>query len=139
VSQVRVKWLDGFRFVATASGGHSLVMDSSKEAGGEGAGFRPIELLLVALGGCTGIDVVNILKKQRQKVEGLEIVVSGERVENPPRVYSKIHVEYIVWGKDIREKAVRRAIELSERKYCSVGAMLGAKAKLKTSYTIQQK
>ena len=139
MSQVRVKWLDGFRFVATASGGHLLVMDSSKEAGGKGAGFRPIELLLVALGGCTGIDVVNILKKQRQKVEDLEIVVSGERVENPPRVYSKIHVEYIVWGKDIREKAVRRAIELSERKYCSVGAMLGAKAKLKTSYTIQQK
>jgi putative redox protein len=114
-------------------------MDSSKKAGGEGAGFRPIELLLVALGGCTGIDVVSILKKQRQKVEGLEMVISGERVENPPRVYGRIHVEYIVYGKDISEKAVKRAIELSEKKYCSVGAMLGAKAELTASYRIEQK
>jgi putative redox protein len=114
-------------------------MDSSKKAGGEGAGFRPIELLLVALGGCTGIDVVSILKKQRQKVEGLEMMITGERVENPPRVYGKIHVEYVVRGKNISEKAVKRAIKLSEKKYCSVGAMLGAKAKLTTSYRIEQK
>jgi len=114
-------------------------MDSSKEAGGEGSGFRPLELLLLALGGCTGIDVISILKKQRQKVESLEMIISAERVKNPPRVYNKIHVEYIVHGKDISEKAVRRAIDLSEKKYCSVGAMLGAKAKLTTSYKIQQK
>jgi putative redox protein len=139
MSLVKVKWIDGLRFVATASEGHSLVMDSSKQAGGEGAGFRPIELLLVALGGCTGIDVVSILKKQRQKVEGLEMVISGERVENPPRVYGRIQIEYIVYGKDISEKAVKRAIELSEKKYCSVGAMLGAKAELTTSYRIEQK
>jgi putative redox protein len=114
-------------------------MDSSKQAGGEGSGFRPLELLLVALGGCTGIDVISILKKQRQKVQDLEMLISGERVENHPRVYGKIHVEYIVRGKDLSEKAVKRAIELSEKKYCSVGAMLGAKAKLTTSYRIEQK
>jgi len=136
-SVVRVKWIDGMRFVATDSVGHSIVMDASKQVGGEGSGFSPLQLLLAALGGCTGIDIINIMRKQRQQVDVLEIVVSGERVKEPPRVYSDIHVEYRVKGKDIKEKAVKRAIQLSEDKYCSVGAMLRAKAKVTSSYTIQ--
>jgi len=136
-SVVRVKWIDGLRFVATDSIGHSIVMDASKQVGGEGSGFSPLQLLLAALGGCTGIDIVDIMRKQRQKVEDLEIVVSGERAKEPPRVYSKIHVEYRVKGRGIKEKAVQRAIRLSEDKYCSVGAMLKAKAKVTSNYTIQ--
>jgi len=136
-SVVRVKWIDGLRFVATDSIGHSIVMDASKQVGGEGSGFSPLQLLLAALGGCTGIDIVDIMRKQRQRVEDLEIVVSGERVKEPPRVYSNIHVEYRVKGKDIREKAVQRAIRLSEDKYCSVGAMLKAKAKVTSRYVLQ--
>jgi len=136
-SVVRVKWIDGMRFVATDSMGHSLVMDTSKQVGGEGSGFSPLQLLLAALGGCTGIDIVDIMRKQRQSVDDLEIVVSGERVKESPRVYSNIHVEYRVKGKGIKEKAVQRAILLSEDKYCSVGAMLRAKAKVTSSYTIQ--
>ena len=136
-SVVRVKWIDSFRFVATDSMGHSIVMDASKQVGGEGSGFSPLQLLLAALGGCTGIDVVDIMRKQRQKVDYLEIVVSGERVKEPPRVYDKIHVEYRIKGKDVKEKAVQRAIRLSEDKYCSVGAMLKTKAKTTSSYTIQ--
>jgi len=134
---VRVKWIGGMRFVATDSMGHSIMMDASKQAGGEGSGFSPLQLLLAVLGGCTGIDIVDIMRKQRQQFDDLEIVVSGERVKEPPRVYSNIHVEYRVKGKEIREKAVKRAIQLSEDKYCSVGAMLRAKAKVTSSYTIQ--
>jgi len=137
-SVVKVKWIDGMRFVATDSMGHSIVMDASKQVGGEGSGFSPLQLLLAALGGCTGIDVVDIMRKQRQRVEGLEIVVSGERVEEPPRVYSKIHVEYRVKGEDVKEKAVKRAIQLSEEKYCSVGAMLKARAEISSSHSVQQ-
>jgi len=136
-SVVRVKWIDGMRFVATDSLGHSIVMDASKQVGGDGSGFSPLQLLLAALGGCTGIDIVDIMRKQRQQVDDLEMVVSGERVKEPPRVYKKIHVEYRVKGKNIREKAVKRAIHLSERKYCSVGAMLKAKAEVTSSYTMQ--
>jgi len=136
-SIVRVKWIDGMQFVAIDSLGHSIVMDASKQVGGESSGFSPLQLLLAALGGCTGIDIVDIMRKQRQQVDDLEIVVSGERVNEPPRVYSNIHVEYKVKGKDIKEKAVERAIQLSEDKYCSVGAMLRAKAKVTSSYSIQ--
>jgi putative redox protein len=136
-SVVKVKWVDGMQFVATDTLGHSIVMDASKQGGGEGSGFSPLQLLLAALGGCTGMDIVDILRKQRQLVEGFEIVVSGERTNEFPRVYNKIHVEYKVKGKGIREKAVKRAIQLSEDKYCSVGAMLRAKAEVKSAYSIQ--
>lgn len=134
----RVKWIDGMRFAATDSEGHSIVMDASKQYGGEGSGFSPLQLLLAALGGCTGIDVVDIMRKQRQHLDDLEIVVSGERVKEPPRIYKKIHVDYRVKGKDVKEKAVKRAIQLSEDKYCSVGAMLRARAEVSSNYSIQQ-
>ena len=138
-SFIKVKWIDGLRFVATDSAGHSIVMDASKEAGGEGSGFSPMQLLLIALGGCTGMDVVHILRKQRQQIDGLEVSVSGERVKEPPRVYNNIRVEYKIKGKRIKENAVQRAIRLSEDKYCSVGATLRAKAKVTSNYIIQQK
>jgi len=135
---VKVKWIDGMRFVANDDKGHSIIMDVSKEHGGEGSGFGPMQLLLVALGGCTGLDAVEILRKQRQKLEGLEIIVSGERVSEPPRVYDKVHIEYRLKGKDLKEKAVQRAIQLSQDKYCSVGATLKAKANVSYNYEIQQ-
>jgi len=135
---VKVKWIDGMRFVANDDKGHSIVMDVSKEHGGEGSGFGPMQLLLAAFGGCTGIDMVEILRKQRQKLEGLEMLVSGERVSEPPRVYDKVRVEYRLKGKDLKEKAVQRAIQLSQEKYCSVGATLKTKAEVSYNYDIQQ-
>jgi putative redox protein len=135
---VKVKWVDGLRFVATDSAGHSIVTDSSKTGGGEGSGFTPLQLLLAALGSCTGIDIVDILRKQRQQIDDVEIFVSGIRVKEPPRVYNEIHVKYRLKGRDLSEKAVKRAVQLSEEKYCSVGAMLGAKAKIFSSYVIIQ-
>lgn len=136
-SVVKVKWLDGMRFVASDDTGHSIVMDTSREHGGEGSAFTPMQLLLVALGGCTGMDVVDILRKQRQKLTGFEIVVSGERVSEYPRVYGKVHVEYKLKGENIRDKAVHTAIQLSEEKYCSVGATISKTAKVSHSYSIQ--
>ena len=135
---IRAKWVDGMRFVATDSQGHSIVTDSTKAGGGEGSGFTPLQLLLAALGSCTGIDLVDILRKQRQQIDDVEVIVSGQRVKEPPRVYSEIHIEYKIKGKDISEKAVQRAIQLSEEKYCSVGAMLKAKAHVSSSYVIIQ-
>ena len=136
-SVVKVKWLDGVRFVANDDKGHSVVIDASKEHGGEGSAFSPMQLLLVALGSCTGMDVVNILQKQRQKLTGVEIVVSGERVSDYPRVYGKVHVEYKLKGEGLKDKALRTAIQLSEDKYCSVGATIGKTAKMSHSYAIQ--
>ncbi len=134
---VTVKWLDGMRFVASDDKGHSIVIDAPKGHGGEGSAFSSMQLLLVALGGCTGMDVVNILQKQRQKLTGFEIAVSGERVTEYPRVYGKVHVEYKLKGENLRDKAVRTAIQLSKEKYCSVGATVGKTAKMSHSYSIQ--
>jgi putative redox protein len=136
-SVVKVKWVDGMRFVAYDAKGHSVTMDSSKEHGGEGSAFSPIQLLLAALGGCTGMDVVGILQKQRQKLTGLEIHVSGERAAEHPRVYSKVHVEYRFTGEDLKEKFVQSAIQLSEDAYCSVGATVKKTAKLSHNYVMQ--
>lgn len=135
---IKVKWIDGLRFVASDGKGHSIIMDVPKDHGGEGSGFGPMQLLLAAFGGCTGMDAVEILRKQRQKLEDLEIIVSGRRVSEPPRVYDQIHVEYRLKGKVLLEKAVRRATLLSQDKYCSVAATLKTKAKVTHSYLIQQ-
>lgn len=126
------------RFVAADSSGHSIVLDSTKAAGGEGSGFSPLQLLLAGLGGCTGMDTVDILRKERQQIDTVEVIVTGQRVKEPPRVYSEIHVEYRITGKNVSERAVQRAIQLSEEKYCSVEAMLRAKAKVSSSYVIIQ-
>jgi putative redox protein len=136
-SVVKVKWQNGLCFIASDDKEHSVAMDASKEHGGEGSGFSPMQLLLAALGGCTGVDIVNILRKQRQKLTGLEIVVSGERGSDHPRVYSKVQVEYKLKGENLKEKALRTAIQLSEDKYCSVGATIGKTAKMSHSYSIQ--
>jgi len=136
-SAIRVKWIDGRCFVANDDMGHSIVMDVSKDQGGEGSGFSPMQLLLVALGGCTGMDVVGILQKQRQKLTSFEIVVSGERVADYPKVYGKVHVDYRLRGEALREKAVQEAIELSEDKYCSIGATIKKTAQLSHSYKLQ--
>jgi putative redox protein len=134
---IKVKWIDSLRFVATDNAGHSIVMDAPKQSGGEGSGFSPMQLLLIALGGCTGMDVVHIMRKQRQQINGLEVLVYGKRVKEPPRVYNNIRVQYRIKGKDIKENSVQRAIQLSEDKYCSVGTTLRAKAKMTSRYIIQ--
>jgi len=134
--QIKVKWAGALQFIATDSDGHSLVMDVSKGMGGEGAGFRPVEMLLVALAGCTAVDVVEILRKQRQPLVGMEVVVQGQRAADHPKVYTEIEVEYVLKGKGFNEAFIQRAIQLSEEKYCSVRAMLAASAKVASRYRV---
>jgi len=113
-------------------------MDADDTAGGRNGGFRPMELLLVAFGGCSGMDVISILRKKRQPVAGLEINVSGDKVENFPKIYKEIHIEYIVRGKGVDKGAVERAIALSLDKYCSVGATLSKAGTITHSYRIEE-
>ncbi|MGA2238760.1 MAG: OsmC family protein [Candidatus Bathyarchaeia archaeon] len=126
------------RFTATTEEGDSLTMDTDPVSGGEGHGFRPVKLVLVGLGGCTGMDIIWILKRQRQEVTGLEVKVTGTRRKKDPMYYEAVEVEYVVRGRNLRESAVKRAIELSEQKYCSVRGIFRPDVKVTTSYRIEQ-
>ena len=133
-----VKYTDGMQFVGESGTGHAFVMDAAVGVGGKNTGCRPMELMLIGLGGCTGMDVVSILKKKKQNFTGLTMNVKGKWIEGDkyPKYFEGIEVEYVVTGKDISEEAVKRAIELSEEKYCSVAASLRGTSKIKTSYKI---
>jgi len=133
-----VKWNGGMRFTATTEEGDSLTMDTDPEGGGEGRGFRPVKLVLVGLGGCTGMDIIWILKRQRQDVTGLEMNVTGTRRKKDPQYYEAVQIEYVVRGRNLREPAVKRAIELSEQKYCSIRGIFRPEVKVTTSYRIEQ-
>lgn len=131
---VNVKWVGKREFVGTDSSKHSVVMSSQDEE--NGTGMSPSQLLLVALGGCTAYDVVSILEKKRQHLTGLEVRVTGEQEPDPPWTYRKVHVDYILRGKELSEKAVQDAIELSEEKYCSVSTTVRGSAEITYDYTI---
>lgn len=132
--QASVTWLKKRQFVGTDGTKHSVVMSSQDEE--NGVGMSPSLLLLVALGGCTSYDVVSILEKKRQSLTGLEVRVTGEQEPDPPWTYRKIHIEYIVRGEGLSEKAVRDAIELSEERYCSVAATVRGSAEITYEYTV---
>ncbi len=124
----RVEWTAPMRFDGFVESVGSIVMDSAREHGGTSAGPTPMQTVLLALAGCTGMDVVAILKKMRVPLEGLAIEVSAERAADHPRVFTRIHLRYLVRGAGVREEDVRKAIDLSQEKYCSVSAMLRATA-----------
>jgi putative redox protein len=132
MGQVQVTWVQNEQFVGMDSTKHSIVLSTSSE----GTGSKPSDLLLIALGACSGVDVVGILNKKRQKFSGLQIKVSGEQDADPPWTFRKIHVEYVVRGRGLSEKAVQQAIELSETKYCSVAATVRGVAEITSSYQI---
>ncbi|MEM3386194.1 MAG: OsmC family protein [Nitrososphaerales archaeon] len=133
---IKVKMIEGFKLEGLDEEGHSVAMDLPKDLGGEGAGFTPMKLLLVALAGCTALDIINILKKQRQNLSLLEVHADGDRAEEPPKYYTQIRLKYILKGDALSEDAVKRAIRLSEEKYCSVMANLRGVSKITTSYEI---
>ena len=134
--EARVRLVSEMQFDGTASSGHSLVMDADDAAGGRNKGFRPMELLLVGFGGCTGMDVISILRKKRQNVSGLEMNVKGAKSDDYPKIYREVHIEYVVKGKGVQQDAVERAIKLSLDKYCSVGATLAKAGTVTHSYRI---
>ncbi len=131
-----VKNISGVTFIGKADSNNWVTMDGPKEFGGNDAGTRPKELILLALGGCTGSDVAVILTKKKIKYDKLEMNISAEMQETHPQIYTKIHVEFVVYGKDIPEEAVKRAIELSQNTYCSVTAMLNKAVEITHSYKI---
>jgi putative redox protein len=130
-----VTWVDGKEFVATDSVGHSIVLDAP-EADETYRGFKPSELLLAAVAGCTGMDVVSILRKQRQILTGVRVRASGVTEETYPRAFKQITITYEFRGRDLRPSAVERAIELSHEKYCMIAATVRGVAEIKTQYTI---
>ncbi len=119
-----VKQLQGITFAGKTDSNHWVMMDGPETFGGSDAGIRPKEMLLLSLAGCTASDVASILQKKRVKLDNFEINISAESTEAHPKVYTKIHLEFVFYGKGIKEKDVDRAIELSETKYCGVTAML---------------
>jgi len=139
-SEAQVTWVGpGLRLVGEASSGPAIVLDHvlPGEEGRE-TGPRPLELLLIGLAGCSAMDVVSILQKKRQPFTGLQVKVTAERADEHPRVYTRIHLEFVVTGQGVEPQAVERAIELSQTKYCPAAAMLSKAVEITTSYQIVQ-
>jgi putative redox protein len=133
-----VKQIKGITFAGKADSNHWVTMDGPEDFGGSNAGVRPKELLLIGLGGCTGSDVVTILQKKKVNVDGFEMNITSDVSETHPQVFTKIHVEYVFYGKSIEPKDVERAIELSMTKYCSVTAMLSKAMPVTHSFRIEE-
>lgn len=132
----RVKWVEGTRFVGESGSGHAVVMEGMAAEGQTAIGIRPMEMLLLGLGGCTSIDVVSILKKARETVTGCVVEISGERAETVPKIFTKIHVHFVVTGRGLKDSAVARAVSLSAEKYCSASAMLAKAAEITHDFEI---
>ncbi len=132
----RVKWLDHMSFVGESGSGHSVVLDGSPEHGGRNLGIRPMEMVLLGLGGCTAFDVVLMLQKSRQNVIDVEVSLDAERAEEIPHVFTEIKAHFKVWGKELNVKHVERAVNLSAEKYCSATKMLEKTAKITYSWEI---
>ncbi len=129
-------WKNDMSFDGTTDGRFTVRMDAGEAVGGHDAGFRPTDLLAIGLAGCTGMDVISILRKKRQDVTGFQVIVNITRAEEHPKVFTQIEIEYVVKGNAIDRTAVERAVELSETKYCPSIAMLGKTAAIRNKITI---
>ncbi len=128
--KARVKWVEGALMVGESASGHAVVMDGPPEHGGRNLGVRPMEMLLLGMGGCSEFDVVHILKKGRHDVRFCEVELTAERAETEPKVFTRIHAHFKVGGAGLTDKAVERAVKLSAEKFCSASIMLGAMAEI---------
>ena len=124
--QATVEWVDGVMFLGESGSGHSVVMDGPPDHGGRNMGVRPMEMLLIGMGGCASFDVISILKKTRQKVFDCRVELRAERAQGVPSPFTKIHLQFIVTGDELNEKHVAKAVELSATKYCSASIMMEA-------------
>lgn len=134
--KARIKWVEKATFIGESGSGHAVVMDGPPEAGGRNLGVRPMEMLLLGMGGCAAFDVVHILKKSRQNIDDCIAEVSAERALEEPKVFTKIHVHFRVSGADLTKKIVARAVSLSAEKYCSASIMLGKSAEITHDFVI---
>lgn len=134
--KARIQWTGGVSFVGSADSGHEVPMDGSPEFGGQNRGARPMELVLIGMGGCTAFDVVHILKKARQEIADCVAHIDAERAPTDPKVFTRIHVHFVVKGNNLDAKKVAHAIELSADKYCSASIMLGKTAAITHDFEI---
>ena len=134
--KARVKWVEAMTFVGESGSGHSLVMDGAPESGGRDLGIRPMEMLLLGMGGCTAFDVVMILRKARQQIDDCVVDLDAVRADTDPKVFTRIHVHFVVTGNALSDRQVARAVELSAEKYCSASIMLGKTATITHDYEI---
>ncbi len=137
---IKVKFVDNMTFIGKGETNHWVSMDTDEQFGGTEAGTKPLELILIALGGCTGMDVASILKKKRVSFDKFEININGTVTQNYPKYYDKINIEYVFYGNNLNEKDIEHAIKLSEEKYCPIMNILRKSgADIATKYTINQK
>jgi len=136
--KARIKWVQDATFLGESGSGHAVVMDGPPDFGGRNLGVRPMEMLLLGMGGCASFDVVLILNRSRQDISDCVAEIEAERAEQDPKVFTAIHVHFIVTGKQLNEKRVARAVELSAEKYCSASIMLGKTATITHDYEIRE-
>lgn len=135
--KARIKWVENACFVGETGSGHAIVIDGPESIGGRNLGVRPMELMLMSVGACSAVDVIHILKKARQPVADCFVEVSGERAETDPKVFTDIHLHFMVIGHGLSEKQVQRAVQLSAEKYCSASLMLGKAANITHDHEIR--
>ena len=136
--KARVQWLDGRAFVGESGSGHAVVMDGAPESGGRNIGVRPMEMLLLGLGGCTAFDIVMILERMREKVTALDIALEAERAAEDPKVFTQVKLIYKIRGHKLKPANVERAVNLSAEKYCSASIMIGKTATITHDFTIEE-
>jgi len=136
--KARVKLVEGITFVAESGSGHAVVMDASPDVGGRDLGARPMEMVLMGAGGCSAIDVVHILRKARQDLVDCVVEIEGERAAEDPKVFTRIHMHYVVTGRGLNPAQVERAIRLSKEKYCSATIMLAKTAEVTADFEIRE-
>ncbi len=136
--KARVKWVENVCFMGESETGHAVILDGAPEMGGRNLGMRPMEMLLISMGACTSFDVVTILKKARQPITDCVAEITAERATEVPKVFTKIHVHFVVTGKGLNPVQVERAIKLSAEKYCSASIMLGKAAEVTHDFEIKE-
>ena len=135
--QVKIKWIDGVSFVGESETGHAVVLDGAPENGGRNIGMRPMEMLLIGMGACTSFDVVTILKKARQPIVDCVAEINADRADEIPKVFTKIHVHFVITGNNLNETQVERAVKLSAEKYCSASIMLAKSVEITHGYEVK--
>jgi len=136
--KARIKWVEGVSFLGETESGHALLIDGAPEAGGRNLGPRPMETVLIGMGSCTSFDVLHILRKARQDITDCVAEISADRAESDPKVFTKIHVHFIITGKNLKPEQVERAIRLSAEKYCSASIMIGKTAEITHDFEVRE-
>lgn len=136
--KARIKWVEGVSFLGETESGHAVLMDGAPEAGGRNLGPRPMETVLIGMGSCTSFDVLHILRKTRQEITDCVAEISADRAEGDPKVFTRIHVHFIITGRRLKQQQVERAIKLSAEKYCSASIMLAKTAEITHDFEIRE-